>query len=124
MVQTSRHPGMSEILTELLSFKGNEVYVETVPGCVGMSLEQVNLRLPRSTAIGVVRNGEHMLNPDVGFTVQAGDQLVVLAEDDNMTSLQQPAVPNDSLFQADHVKRRPSRTRCSSSVTATCSSRS
>lgn len=107
MVQTSRHPGMSEILTELLSFKGNEVYVETVPGCVGMSLEQVNLRLPRSTAIGVVRNGEHMLNPDAGFTVQAGDQLVVLAEDDNMTSLQQPAVPNDSLFQADRVEEAP-----------------
>ncbi|HAE45389.1 MAG TPA: hypothetical protein DCG37_07350 [Lachnospiraceae bacterium] len=29
MIQSGRHPGMSEIFSELLSFRGNEIYVGT-----------------------------------------------------------------------------------------------
>ena len=99
MVQSGRHPGMSDILSELLSFKGNEIYVERLAGSVGKSLGELNLRMPSSTAIGMIRNGEVLLNPDATAVVQEGDELILLAHDDGVSSLQQAAVPDESQFQ-------------------------
>ena len=101
MVQSGRHPGMSDILTELLSFKGNEVYVERLPEAVGRSLGGINLCLPSSTAIGIVRDGEVMLNPCEDATVQQGDELILIARDDGMTSLQSLAAVDASKFQLE-----------------------
>lgn len=99
MVQSSRHPGMSDILSELLSFKGNEIYVERVAGASGLSLGEVNLRLPSSTAIGMVRGGVPMLNPDSSEVILEGDELILIARDDEQTALQAPATPDEARFQ-------------------------
>lgn len=110
MVQSARHPGMSDILSELLSFKGNEIYVERVEGSEGLSLKEVNLRLPSSTAIGMVRNGEPMLNPDASEVVQNGDELILIAYDDGRTALQATATPDESQFQREpDVREMPQR---------------
>lgn len=101
MVQTGRHPGMSEILSELLSFRGNEIYVEDIPGAVGRSFREINLRLPHATAIGVVRNEEPMLNPDADSIVEQGDQVILIAHDDNMSELQDPAPVDENAFQRE-----------------------
>ena len=101
MVQSARHPGMSDILSELLSFKGNEIYVEKVSGASGMALGELNLRLPSSTAIGMVRGGEIMLNPDATALVKDGDELILIARDDEMTNLQDAATPNETQFQRE-----------------------
>lgn len=100
MVQSTRHPGMSDILSELLSFKGNEIYVERVPGSVGLSLNEINLRMPSSTAIGIVRNGEPLLNPDASEVVQQEDELIIIAHDDERSSLQAAATPDEGRFQS------------------------
>ncbi|MBR3235308.1 MAG: hypothetical protein IKG11_06800, partial [Atopobiaceae bacterium] len=99
MVQSARHPGMSDILAELLSFKGNEIYVEQLKGSAGLSLREINLRLSSSTAIGMVRNGEPLLNPDAAEIVQEGDQLILVAHDDDSSTLKAPATPDESRFQ-------------------------
>ena len=110
MVQSARHPGMSDILSELLSFKGNEVYVERVEGSEGITLGEINLRLPSSTAIGMVRGGEIMLNPGTDEAVQAGDELILIARDDETTSLQAAAVPNEDQFQREpDMREEPQR---------------
>ncbi|VEH03144.1 TrkA-C domain [Slackia heliotrinireducens] len=101
MVQASRHPGMSSILSELLSFKGNEIYVEDIPAAVGKNIREINLSLPTSTAIGIVHNGQNILNPPTDQTVQAGDQLILLAHDDDATRMQEPAVPETSAYQLE-----------------------
>ncbi len=100
MVQSSRHPGMSDILSELLSFKGNEIYVERVSGTDGMTLDEVNLRLPKSTAIGIVRNGEVMLNPTHGSTIWRATSSS-FAYDDETTSLQAAATPQEDQFELE-----------------------
>ena len=101
MVQTGRHPGMSEILSELLSFKGNEIYVEDVPSAVGYTLGELNLRLPHSTAIGFLRNEEPLLNPDANARVEAGDKVILIAGDDGRTQLQESAPVDENVFQRE-----------------------
>lgn len=101
MVQAGRHPGMSEILSELLSFKGDELYIEEIPDAVGHSLYEINLMLPHSTAIGVVRNEEPILNLESYKQVESGDQLILISSDDNVSQLQESAVVNQALFQMD-----------------------
>ncbi len=101
MVQSASHPGMSDILSELLSFKGNEIYVEHVEGAAGLSLGEVNLRLPSSTAIGMVRDGQPLLNPDASEIVRPDDDLILIAHDDDSSRLQAAAVPDESLFQRE-----------------------
>ncbi len=101
MVQAGRHPGMSEILSELLSFKGNEIYVEDMPSTVGHTLQDINLRLPHSTAIGMVRNEEPLLNPDASAVVQEGDQVILIAHDDGATQLQDRAAVDENAFQRE-----------------------
>lgn len=101
MVQSGRHPGMSEILSELLSFHGNEIYVEEIPDTVGLSLGEVNLRLPHSTAIGLVRNDEPMLNPDASTVFESGDKVILIAHDDEITQLQDPATVDEAAFERE-----------------------
>ena len=100
MVQTSRHPGMSEVLAELLSFKGSEIYVEDVPGSAGSTLHDINLRLPHATAIGVVRNEVPLLNP-ADDQVKEGDKLIVIAQDDGCADLQESARIDEDAFQRE-----------------------
>ena len=101
MVQSGRHPGMSDILSELLSFKGNEIYVSKVAGSVGKELGELNLRMPSTTAIGMVRNGEVMLNPDATARIQEGDEVILIAHDDDVTKLQDAAIPDETQFQRE-----------------------
>ncbi len=99
MVQAGRHPGMSDVLSELLSFKGNEVYVEDVAGIVGLTLPEINLRLPHSTAIGVVRGETPLINLDASAVVEEGDRLIIIAHDDEVSHLGQPAKVDEGLFR-------------------------
>ena len=101
MVQAGRHPGMSEILSELLSFKGNEIYVEDLPETVGLSLADINLRLSHSTAIGIVRDETPLLNPDADTIVEAGDSIILIAHDDDSSQLKEAAVVNEAAFQRE-----------------------
>ena len=108
MVQSTRHPGMSEILSELLSFKGNEIYVEEAAGLEGLTLSEINLRLPRTTAIGIVREGRPMLNCGNDVKYEAGDRLIRIDLDDDPIEIQDPVMVDKSLFaQAGDVEEEP-----------------
>ena len=98
MVQSGRHPGISEVLSELLSFAGNEIYVEEVHGLTGLTLNEINLRLSRCVAIGMVRNGKPILNCDAETVFEPGDQLIRIDLDDDPLQIEEPARINDSAF--------------------------
>ena len=99
MVQAGRHPGMSEILSELLSFKGNEIYVEKIPAAAGHTLPEINLGMPHSTAIGIVRDDTPVLNPGVNEVVRETDSLILIAQDDGTTTMQEMAAVDETAFQ-------------------------
>ena len=98
MVQSGRHPGMSEILSELLSFKGNEIYVEDDPSITGLSLNEINLRLPDSVGIGMVRDDIPMLNCSPSTVFKPGDKLIRIALDDEPLVLNEKAVVEEDKF--------------------------
>ena len=98
MVQSVRHPGMSEILKELLSFKGNEIYVEACPQAVGLSLQEINLRLPRATAIGLVRGGKPLLNCQMDTVFMPDDQLIRIDLDNDPLQFEDPVRADESIF--------------------------
>ncbi|MBQ9578453.1 MAG: hypothetical protein IJR28_02855 [Ottowia sp.] len=105
MVQAGRHPGMSEILSELLSFKGNEIYVEKIPAAAGHTLPEINLGMPHSTAIGIVRDGAPVLNPGMSEVVRETDSLILIAQDDGTTAMQEMAAVDETAFQ--HAPNAP-----------------
>ena len=108
MVQSERHPGMSEILAELLSFQGNEIYVEDNPHAVGLSLGEINLRLAHSTAIGIVRHDTPILNGDTNTVFETGDKLILIAPDDGYGRLRERASIDETVFEQEpNVRQEP-----------------
>ena len=101
MVQSGRHPGMSEILSEILSFEGNEIYVEDNPSLTGLTISQINLRLTDCVAIGMVKGDKPLINCDLKTVLEEGDKLIRIALDDDEMVLKESAQPDESLFSSD-----------------------
>ncbi|WP_406445295.1 NAD-binding lipoprotein [Streptomyces sp. NBC_00631] len=88
LVQAARCPGMSTALRDLLDFSGAEFHVAEVPEAVGLSFEEVALRLQTSCAVGLLRpDGRPLLTPAPHTVLAPGDRLVTVAHDDRPTTL-------------------------------------
>jgi voltage-gated potassium channel Kch len=82
-VQTCRQSGLSVVYTELLDFGGDEIYFSEQPGLVGRSYFDAQLAFADSTVMGMVRGGDILINPAADTVYEAGDQLILIAEDDS-----------------------------------------
>ncbi|MEU5314725.1 NAD-binding lipoprotein [Streptomyces sp. NPDC021562] len=88
LVQAARRPGMPTALRDLLDFSGAEFHVTDVPEAVGLSFEEVALRLEGACAVGLLRpDGRPLLTPAPGTVLEPGDRLVTVAHDDRTTPL-------------------------------------
>ncbi|MCG7208476.1 CASTOR/POLLUX-related putative ion channel [Streptomyces arenae] len=88
LVQAARRPGMPAALRDLLDFSGAEFHVTDVPEAVGLSFEEVALRLDTSCVVGVLRpDGRPLLTPAPHTVLGPGDRLVTVAHDDRTTPL-------------------------------------
>ncbi|KAH8075624.1 hypothetical protein JL721_1638 [Aureococcus anophagefferens] len=83
MIQCARQPGLAEVWGSMLGFEGCEFYVKAWPELVGATFDECCVRFPDAVPLGILRNGDVLLNPGRSATVEAGDGLVVLAEDDD-----------------------------------------
>jgi voltage-gated potassium channel Kch len=86
-VQTCRQSGLSVVYTELLDFDGDEIYFAEEPGLVGRTYFDTQLAFAESTVMGMVKAGQVHLNPDADMAYEAGDQLILIAEDDSTIAL-------------------------------------
>ncbi len=82
-VQTCRQPRLSAVYSELLYFRGNEIYFTDQPQLVGLTHLESQMRFRSSTVIGVVTADGPLLNPPPDRILGAGDQLIVIAHDDS-----------------------------------------
>lgn len=110
MVQSGRHPGMSSILTELLSFRGQEIYVGENPFSDGLTLRDINLRLSGATAIGTIHDGRPLLEHKPGAVINPDDQLIWIADDDDPLQMQEAADIEESAFGNEPVKQEEAHT--------------
>lgn len=90
MAHTSRQPGMSTVFTNLLSYAGDEIYVEKISGLVGKNFGELNLLFPKSTVIGLIRNDKPLLNPPATTKILDSDKIILIAEDDGIS------IPNET----------------------------
>jgi voltage-gated potassium channel Kch len=82
--QTCRQSGLSLVYSELLSFAGNEVYRASVPQAIGKTYGDALQLLERACVIGLIApDGAAQLNPPSSLVLQAGTQLVCIAENES-----------------------------------------
>ena len=84
VAQTSRQSGLSMVYTELMNFGGDEIYFKEEPSLAGRTYGEALLSYEASAAMGLRKSdGTILLNPAMDTTIAQGDQLFMLAEDDD-----------------------------------------
>ncbi|KAL3690885.1 hypothetical protein R1sor_004536 [Riccia sorocarpa] len=86
MIQCARHPGLAQIWEDILGFENAEFYVKRWPELDGKRFEEVLLSFPDAIPCGVkvaAQNGTIILNPCDDYIMSDGDELLVIAEDDD-----------------------------------------
>jgi len=87
IVQTIRNPGLSAIYNELFSPEGNSIYVQQVPACNDLAIEDIAYLISNAIPIGITWEKQQdgairhavALNPEPDYEVAADEQLVFIA---------------------------------------------
>lgn len=79
---TCRQHGLSQVLTELFNFSGNELYFEKVPELAGKSFKDAVMSFSNAIVVGLYADGQVKLNPPMDTVMGKDDELVLLEEDD------------------------------------------
>ncbi|MEP6481782.1 MAG: hypothetical protein ABJA94_07220 [Rhodoglobus sp.] len=110
-VQSCRQSGLSVVYSELLDFDGDEIYFTDQPALYGKTYFETQLAFADSTVMGLVKGGSVVLNPADTVLYEAGDQLIVIAEDDSTIALSTPGVVDGAGIQSTKAAAaRPERT--------------
>ena len=82
--QTCRQSGLSVVYTELLDFDGDEIYFSQEDSLIGKTYKDSLYIYNNSAVMGVMDNkGEVFVNPPMDKTIEKGDHLIVISEDDD-----------------------------------------
>jgi hypothetical protein len=87
IVQTIRNPGLSAIYNELFSPEGNSIYVQQVPACTDLAIEDIAYLISNAIPIGITWEKQQdgairhavALNPEPDYELAADEQLVFIA---------------------------------------------
>ncbi|AYF96835.1 CASTOR/POLLUX-related putative ion channel [Protaetiibacter intestinalis] len=82
-VQTCRQSGLSVVYSELLAYEGDEIYMAELPELVGHDYRATQLAFVDSSVMGIVKGDATLINPPADTLYEAGDLLVLIAEDDS-----------------------------------------
>ncbi|KAK9950921.1 hypothetical protein M0R45_006386 [Rubus argutus] len=86
MIQCARQPGLAQIWEDILGFENCEFYIKRWPQLDGMHFDDVLISYPDAIPCGVKvasLGGKIILNPDDSYVLQEGDEVLVIAEDDD-----------------------------------------
>ncbi len=115
MVQTARQNGLAGVYRDLLSYEGSEFYFTPVGPLAGKDFREAQWATADAVVCGVRRGtgaqATCTLNPPDDFALLEGDELLVIAEDDDsfsLTASHQPTVP-EGFVGATPIARKPER---------------
>ncbi|WCJ44174.1 Ion channel DMI1 [Euphorbia peplus] len=86
MIQCALQPGLAQIWEDILGFENAEFYIKRWPQLDGLHFEDVLISFPDAIPCGVkvaAESGKIILNPDDNYVLQEGDEILVIAEDDD-----------------------------------------
>ncbi len=102
IAQTCRQSGLSEVMTELFDFGGDELYFEKFPQLAGKKFAEILNMFDKAIVFGYKRKDKIYLNPDMGTVIEADDTLLLLMEDNGAV---QPVVENGKKGSAISKKK-------------------
>ncbi|GAB4848105.1 Probable ion channel sym8 [Ancistrocladus abbreviatus] len=86
MIQCALQPGLAQIWEDILGFENAEFYIKRWPQLEGMPFKDVLISFPDAVPCGVkvaIEHGKIILNPDDNYVLKEGDEVLVIAEDDD-----------------------------------------
>ncbi|KAJ8460963.1 hypothetical protein OPV22_033889 [Ensete ventricosum] len=95
MIQCALQPGLAQIWEDILGFENAEFYIKRWPQLDGMCFEDVLISFSDAVPCGVkvaANGGNIVINPDDSYVIKEGDEILVLAEDDDTYS---PGPPSE-----------------------------
>ena len=100
MVQCARQPGLGQIYAAMLGFEGDEFYLSTWPELTGRRFGEVVYSFPTAMVCGIrpADSDTVLLCPSDDHVLADGDELLVLAEDNDSYQPQAPAVISAGLL--------------------------
>ncbi|XP_059655335.1 ion channel CASTOR-like isoform X1 [Cornus florida] len=115
MIQCARQPGLAQVILvnlvpiweDILGFENCEFYIKRWPQLDGMQFEDVLISFPDAIPCGVKVSscgGKIILNPDDSYVLQEGDEVLVIAEDDDtyapttLPTVWRGNLPKDPIF--------------------------
>jgi ion channel POLLUX/CASTOR len=107
IAQTCRQPGLSIVYSDLLSFEGDEIYFQTEPALVGVTLREALFRYETSCIIGIHPVGQApLINPPLDTRFGQGDRVIAISADDDTVVLAQRS---EYAVRSDAIRSRPVR---------------
>ncbi|VVA24326.1 PREDICTED: ion channel [Prunus dulcis] len=89
MIQCALQPGLAQIWEDILGFENAEFYIKRWPQLDGLRFENVLISFPDAIPCGIkvaADGGKIILNPDDNYVLKEGDEVLVIAEDDDTYS--------------------------------------
>ncbi|KAM7482128.1 hypothetical protein LguiB_006711 [Lonicera macranthoides] len=86
MIQCALQPGLAQIWEDILGFENAEFYIKRWPQLDGLRFEDVLVSFPDAIPCGVkvaADGGKIIVNPDDKYVLKEGDEVLVIAEDDD-----------------------------------------
>jgi voltage-gated potassium channel Kch len=85
IVQAARQSGISAVITDLLDFAGDEIYMRVDPELEGRRFGEAVLAYERCSVMGLIGPGGRIeLNPPRDREIEAGARVIAIAEDATM----------------------------------------
>jgi Trk K+ transport system NAD-binding subunit len=96
--QTCLQSGLANVYLELVNFDGDEIYFHHEPSLEGKTYRDAVLAYDTSSIIGIVREGDIIINPNFTDKIMPKDLLIAISQDDDTV------VMNDVIFDKVHNK--------------------
>ena len=93
---TCRQHGLSQVLTELFNFTGNELYFEKIPALTGKTFKEATMSFSNAIAFGLHTSGQVKLNPPMDTVIGENDEIVLLETDDGAFDYHPPKTADES----------------------------
>jgi ion channel POLLUX/CASTOR len=112
--QTCRQSGLSVVYTDLLDFGGDEIYFTQEPRLAGLTFGEALAAYETCSVIGLRTEGKGIrLNPPAETEISAGDEIILIAEDDSAIELsgdRAPEIDAGAIHKAPPREQAPERT--------------
>ncbi len=105
IAHTCSESGLSNVMTELFDYEGDELYFEEVPECTGKTFSEILNLFPKQVVFGIEDEKGPHLNPPMNTKVKEGDRIILMEEDDGEFSVSEEAVH----VEKDLIEKHPRR---------------